>query len=76
MSKIHILITLQIHTLWPPSWHGPATVTLDARPLGRPCLPHIYILRGERSRTNRLERQDEMRVHEQDARWFKFLNLV
>jgi hypothetical protein len=30
----------------------------------------------ERSRINRLERQDEMRVHEQDARWFKFLNLV
>jgi hypothetical protein len=30
----------------------------------------------ERSRINRLEREDEMRVHEQDARWFKFLNLV
>jgi hypothetical protein len=28
------------------------------------------------SRTNRLERQDEMRVHEQDARSLKFLNLV
>jgi hypothetical protein len=24
----------------------------------------------------RLERQDEMRVYEQDARWFKFVNLV
>jgi hypothetical protein len=33
-------------------------------------------LRGERSRTNRLERKDEKRVHEQDARWFKFLILV
>jgi hypothetical protein len=29
-------------------------------------------LRGESSRTNRLERQDEMRVHEQDARRFNF----
>jgi hypothetical protein len=27
-------------------------------------------LREERSRTSRLERQDEMRVHEQDARRF------
>jgi hypothetical protein len=27
-------------------------------------------LRWERSRTSRLERQDEMRVHEQDARRF------
>jgi hypothetical protein len=33
-------------------------------------------LRGERSRTNRLERQDEMRVHEQDARRLKIFNLV
>jgi hypothetical protein len=39
-------------------------------------LPLIYVLRAKRSRTNRLERQDEMRVHEQDARWFEFLNLV
>jgi hypothetical protein len=30
----------------------------------------------EMSRINRLERQDEMRVHEQDARRFKFVNLV
>jgi hypothetical protein len=30
----------------------------------------------ERSRRNRLERQDKMRVLEQDARWFKFFNLV
>jgi hypothetical protein len=37
----------------------------------------IYIcFERERSRINRLERQDEMRVYEQDARWFKFLNLV
>jgi hypothetical protein len=39
-------------------------------------LPLIYVLRGKMSRTTRLERQDEMRVHEQDARRFKFLNLV
>jgi hypothetical protein len=39
--------------------------------------PSTYIfLRGERSRTNRLERLDEMRVQEKDARWFKFLDLV
>jgi hypothetical protein len=38
---------------------------------------YIYICyERERSRINRLERHDEMRVHEQDARWFKFLNLV
>jgi hypothetical protein len=38
---------------------------------------NIYICyERERSRINRLERQDEMRVHEQDARWFKFLNFV
>jgi hypothetical protein len=30
----------------------------------------------ERSRRNRLEIQDEMRVHEPDARWFKFVNFV
>jgi hypothetical protein len=30
----------------------------------------------ERSRINRLERQDEMRVHEQDARRFEFVNTV
>jgi hypothetical protein len=30
----------------------------------------------ERSRINRLERHDEMRVYEQDARQFKFVNLV
>jgi hypothetical protein len=30
----------------------------------------------ERSRINRLERQDETRVHEKYARWFKFVNLV
>jgi hypothetical protein len=38
---------------------------------------HIYeCYERERSRINRPERQDEMRVHEQDARWFKFVNLV
>jgi hypothetical protein len=38
---------------------------------------HLHICyERERSRINRLERQDEMRVHEQDARWFKFVNLV
>jgi hypothetical protein len=38
---------------------------------------HIYeCYERERSRRNRLERQDEMRVHEKDARWFKFLKLV
>jgi hypothetical protein len=38
---------------------------------------HIYeCYERERSRINRLERQDEMRVHEEDARWFKFLNFV
>jgi hypothetical protein len=38
---------------------------------------HIYACyERERSIINRLERQDEMRVHEQDARWFNFLNLV
>jgi hypothetical protein len=33
-------------------------------------------LRGKGVGINRLDRQDEMRVHEQDARWFKLLNLV
>jgi hypothetical protein len=38
---------------------------------------HIYeCYERERSRINRLERQDEMRVHEHDARRFKFVNLV
>jgi hypothetical protein len=38
---------------------------------------HIYVCyERERSRINRIERQDEMRVHEQDANWFKLLNLV
>jgi hypothetical protein len=38
---------------------------------------HIYEhYERERSRINRLERQDKMRVHEQDARWFKFLILA
>jgi hypothetical protein len=30
----------------------------------------------EMSRINRLERHEEMRVLEQDERWFKFVNLV
>jgi hypothetical protein len=39
--------------------------------------PTTYICyEREMSRINRLERQDKMRVHEKDARWFKFLNLV
>jgi hypothetical protein len=33
-------------------------------------------MRGKGVEKNRLERQDEMRVYEQDARWFKFVNLV
>jgi hypothetical protein len=38
---------------------------------------HIYeCYERERGRINRLERKDEMRVHEQDSRWFNFLNLV
>jgi hypothetical protein len=38
---------------------------------------HIYeCYERERSRINRLERHDEMRVHEQGARQFKFVNLV
>jgi hypothetical protein len=38
---------------------------------------HLHIgFERERSRRNGLERQDEMRVHEQNARWFKFMNLV
>jgi hypothetical protein len=37
--------------------------------------PTTYICyERERNGINRLERQDEMKVHEQDARWFKFVN--
>jgi hypothetical protein len=37
---------------------------------------HLHIcFERERSRRNRLERQDETRVHEQDARWFKIFEL-
>jgi hypothetical protein len=35
-----------------------------------PLKPSTEYLREERSRTSRLERQDEMRVHENDSRRF------
>jgi hypothetical protein len=42
-----------------------------------PYKVYIYMCyEREQSRINRLERQDEMRVHEQNARWFKIGNLV
>jgi hypothetical protein len=37
---------------------------------------HLHIcFETERSRRNKLERQDEMRVHDHDARWFKIFEL-
>jgi hypothetical protein len=42
-----------------------------------PYKAYLYVCyERERSKMNRLERQDEMRVHEQDVRWFKIVNLV
>jgi hypothetical protein len=36
----------------------------------------MNVMRGKGVEKNRLERHDKMRVHEHDARRFKFVNLV
>jgi hypothetical protein len=36
----------------------------------------MNVMKGKGVEKNRPERQDEMRVHDQDARRFKFVNLV